>query len=86
MRRIIIAIIFLTTYSYGQEKVLFLDSKEILNKVVEEKDNKKIVTLLDQINKNDSAYYSVLSSKTYYLLQLKKYDEVIKVAEIQEAN
>ena len=70
----------MTNFSFSQEKISFVDYKEILEKIEKETDSEKIVNLINTTNKNDSAYYSLLSTKSYYLLQLKKYEETIKVA------
>ena len=67
----------------SQEKIPFIDYNEISEKATEvsqTNDYGKVIELLNKVNKNDSVYSNVLVSKTYYLLNSKKYEEAIKVA------
>ena len=66
-------------YSYSQEKIPFIDFNSIAQQIPKAESNEKKLELINKISKNDSAYYSLLSTKSYYLLQLKKYDEALKV-------
>lgn len=68
---------------FSQEKIPFVDYTEIEKLITESSDeieDQKKIQLLDRINENDSMYYDVLSSKSYYLFRLKKYNDVIKIA------
>jgi uncharacterized protein len=83
MKKILIAILLVAKVGFAQEKIPFIDYTEIEKLVTEtskEGNNEKTLELLNKISKNDSAYFDVLSSKSYYLFKLKKYDDVIKVA------
>ncbi|MCL7752249.1 tetratricopeptide repeat protein [Polaribacter sp. Z022] len=79
MKKILIAILLVTNFCYSQEKIPFIDYTEIIQKISKETENEKVVNLINQVNKNDSAYYSLLVSKSYYLLQSKKYKEALDV-------
>lgn len=83
MKKILIAILFFGKIGFSQEKIPFIDYSEISSLAQESinaGDFEKTVELLSRIPKNDSTYYSAMKSKSYYLLQLKKYEEVIKIA------
>jgi|TARA_B110000037_G_scaffold161297_1_gene182190 antitoxin component YwqK of YwqJK toxin-antitoxin module len=83
MKKILIAILLVAKIGFSQEKIPFIDYTEI-EKLATESSNEgsyeKTLKLLNKISKNDSTYFAVLSSKSYYLFQLKKYNDVIKVA------
>ena len=67
---------------FSQEKIEDANYSRIAEMAAEsvnKGDFEQTLALLDKINKNDSTYCSVLVSKSYYLLQLKKYDEAIQV-------
>ncbi|TXD53395.1 MULTISPECIES: tetratricopeptide repeat protein [unclassified Polaribacter] len=84
MKKIIIAILFIANFSYAQEKIPFIDYAEIKEQIIKsssDEEYEKTLLLIDKINKNDSIFYTLLTSKAYYLLQLEKYEEAIKVAE-----
>jgi len=70
--------------SVSQEKLPRIDfdliEKEIADRA-KENDFVKVLESINRINKNDSAYYPLLTSKSYYLLQQKKYEEAIKAAD-----
>ena len=80
MKKILIAILFVTNFCHSQEKIPFVDYTEIVQKVTEEEGSEKKLALINKISKNDSAYYSILISKSYHLLQLGKYEEALNVA------
>lgn len=64
----------------AQKKIPFISYEEINKKVVESADRgdyEKTLEYLNTINKNDSAYSSVMLSKSYYLMTLKRYDEAL---------
>lgn len=68
------------TYSYGQEKIPFIDYDTVSTLVSEsanKQDYDKVLEHLNTINKNDSTYCSILTSKSYYLIAQKKYDEAL---------
>ena len=65
--------LLVANFSFSQEKIPFIDYDEIIQKISKEESNDKILGLISTLNKNDSAYSSSLVSKSYYLLQLKKY-------------
>ncbi|MEO9571127.1 MAG: tetratricopeptide repeat protein [Polaribacter sp.] len=79
MKKILIAVLLVANFCFSQEKVPFVDYSEIVQKISKETSNENVITLINQIHKNDSAYYSLLVSKSYYLLQLKKYKEALSV-------
>ena len=71
--------LLVANFSFSQEKIPFIDYDEIIQKISKEESNDKILGLISTLNKNDSAYSSSLVSKSYYLLQLKKYEEALNV-------
>ena len=84
MKKIIIVILFVINITNAQEKIPFIDYDSIQPQIEESskaKDFTKTLALINKINKNDSMYFPLLTSKSYYLLQLKKYEEVIVVAD-----
>ncbi len=75
-------IIFSVISGFSQDKLPFIDIDDIQQKVnsaTERGDFSKAISYLDMVSKNDSSYCSALTSKAYYLLQEKKYDETIRV-------
>lgn len=65
---------------YGQEKLPFIDHETIFASVAvsAEKENyDEVLEQLQSINKNDSTYCSVLTSKSYYYILQKKYKEAL---------
>lgn len=84
MKKILFPLIYLFSLSvFTQEKLPFIDIEEIQQQAyagTQEGDFKKTVELLEKIPANDSVYCSSLVSRTYYLLQLEKYDEVISLS------
>tara|TARA_R110002073_G_scaffold313380_2_gene485241 strand:- start:2174 stop:5473 length:3300 start_codon:yes stop_codon:yes gene_type:complete len=66
----------------SQEKIPLIDSSEILtlaNQSANDGKYEETLLQLNKIHKSDSAYFNTLSNRTYYLLKLKKYEEVIKI-------
>lgn len=64
----------------AQEKIPFIDYASVYEKVIETSENgdyEKTIEHLNQISKNDSTYCSVLVSKSYYLMSLKRYEDAI---------
>lgn len=84
MKKILIAILLVANVCYPQDKIPFIDYVEV-EKLVEENvannDLEKVIEYLDKIHENDSVYYNTLSDKSYYLLNLKKYKEVVIVTD-----
>lgn len=86
MKKLIFAIIVIVnTLCYSQEKVEYIDyetiSKEI-NNLSEKKEYDNIIGIINKVNKNDSIYSPLQVTKSYYLMQLKKHEEVIKITKI----
>ena len=84
MKKLLVPLIFfiITIASLAQEKVPFIDYDEIaveVSKFADKGDYDKTIEILDRLNKNDSTYCATLVSKSYYLLNSEKYEEVIKV-------
>ncbi|MCH4824248.1 tetratricopeptide repeat protein [Gramella lutea] len=75
---------------YAQEEKSFQLYDEISEEAVvasEAGDFSKTVEILDKVNKNDSMHFTSLVSKSYYLLQLERFDEAIKlIDEVLESN
>ncbi len=85
MKKIVLLSAFLfASYSFSQEKIEFIDIEEVTNivtKASQEGDFEKSLEALNKISKNDSSYCSVLTSKSYYLLQLEEYNKVVDIAD-----
>ena len=71
--------LFVASFGYSQEKIPLIDYNSIAQQIPKTEGNEKVLELINKISKNDSAYYSLLASKSYYLLQLKKYEEALGV-------
>ncbi|UKM65408.1 tetratricopeptide repeat protein [Flavobacteriaceae bacterium GSB9] len=84
-KKLFVALYLITSLSiFSQEKIPFIDYDTVYSqasKAIQENDYEKTIDILDQINKNDSTYASVLISKSYYLLNSEKYEEAIKVTD-----
>ncbi len=81
-------LLLLPLLSLSQEKIPLIDPVKIIEEIQEEEakgDDAKALALIEKINPNDSTYCSLLTSKAYYLINLEKYDEVIKVLDDGEA-
>jgi antitoxin component YwqK of YwqJK toxin-antitoxin module/predicted negative regulator of RcsB-dependent stress response len=64
----------------AQEKIPFVDYEEVSERAVDKaakEDYKGALEELNRINKNDSTYGSILTSKSYYNILLEKYDDAI---------
>ncbi len=80
-------LLLLTALLFGfhisaQEKIPFIDYDSVYEKVGESSekgDYEKTLEHLNKISKNDSTYCSIMVSKSYYLMALKKYDEAIAI-------
>lgn len=83
MRKILyFCLLFIPFFSFSQEKIPFIDIEKIFDQVKEKEqkgEHQQALDLLNKIHKNDSSYCSVLTSKAYYLINLEKDDEVIKL-------
>ena len=83
--KINLLLILVSLFSYhisAQEKIPFIDYDSVYEKVSETSEKgeyEKTLEHLNKISKNDSTFCSVLVSKSYYLLALKKYDEAIVI-------
>ena len=65
----------------SQEKIPLIDFDSISKSALKysnSNDYENVVNELNKINKNDSSYCTVLISKSYYLLNSKKYNEAIE--------
>jgi antitoxin component YwqK of YwqJK toxin-antitoxin module len=80
MKKILIAMLLVANFGFSQEKIPFIDYDEILEKINKEESSEKKIALINKISKNDSAYYPLLVSKSYHLLQIEKYEEALNVA------
>jgi tetratricopeptide (TPR) repeat protein len=81
---LLLATLFSFSILFSQDKIEYIDFEEINENILEyseQKDYVSIIQQLDRINKNDSIYNSTLLTKSYYLIQLEKFEEVIKVAD-----
>lgn len=79
-----LSLFVLVYYANAQEKIELVDIKEISKKIIEFEKNEEYQKALDEISRvspNDSAYMSFLTSKSYYNIKLKNYDEAIKITE-----
>ncbi|MGJ8665477.1 MAG: hypothetical protein ACSHW7_03860 [Patiriisocius sp.] len=78
-------LVFTTSILLAQEKIEFVEFDEIVeivNKEEEAGNYAKAVELLDKIKKNDTAYCTALSVKSYYLLLDEKHDETLATANL----
>lgn len=85
MKKLLVPAIFLLmNYGFSQEKIPFIDYEKLIEEASlngREGKNEKVLEILNQVNKNDSTYCSVLITKSYYLLNLKRFEEAIEVVE-----
>ncbi|MBL4594874.1 MAG: hypothetical protein JKX68_13830 [Flavobacteriales bacterium] len=80
---LVISIFFITQEAFAQEKVEWIDIDEVWKKAAEyetESDYENALLEVEKVPKNDSTYYSALTSKSYYLISTEKYEEAIVVA------
>ncbi|MEX0996929.1 MAG: tetratricopeptide repeat protein [Flavobacteriaceae bacterium] len=84
MKKILLPLIILmSTLVIGQEKLSFIDIEALQKQAgesIREGDFAKTLELLEKIPANDSVYCSSLVSRTYYLLQLDRNEEVIALS------
>ena len=81
-KSILIGILLVINFCFSQEKIPLVDLDkidELTSKYSKEGAYDKAIETLNKVSKNDSTYCATLLSKSYYLIQLKKYDESIKV-------
>jgi len=84
MKKLVVILLFVINVVSAQQKIPLIDYDDIrpkIEKSVQENDYVTALSLVNKINKNDSIYFPILSSKSYYLLQLKRYKEVIAISE-----
>lgn len=70
--------------SHSQKKIAFIDAQKTFldaNKIANNGKYLDAVSLLHQVNKNDSLYLDAMTNKSYYLLQIRKFNEVIKTVD-----
>ncbi len=82
--QIVFLFLFFCLSNYAQEKLNFIDYDSVYEKATKssgEGNFEKAIEHLDKISKNDSTYCSVLVSKSYFLVNLKKYDEAIALVD-----
>lgn len=80
---VFIALIF-SNYNFSQEKIPFIDYETIIKAANESSQNgeyEKALEHISRLNPNDSMYWDVMVNKTYYLLMLQKFDDVITLAD-----
>lgn len=80
---LLLTTVLLSFLSSAQEKIPFIDYTSIYEKVGEASEKgeyEKTIEHLNKISKNDSTYCSVMVTKSYYLMLLKKYDDAIAQA------
>lgn len=65
---------------FSQEKIPFIDSAAIVQEISREESSTRILALINKVSENDSLYSTLLTSKSYYLLQLEKYEEALVIA------
>jgi antitoxin component YwqK of YwqJK toxin-antitoxin module/tetratricopeptide (TPR) repeat protein len=68
----------------SQEKISFVDYETVAKNTAEKaskEDYTGALEELNRINKNDSTYCSVLTSKSYYKIVLEKYDDAIALTD-----
>ena len=87
MTKVIIAVslFFISIFSFSQEKIEWIDVDEIILNTKEkerEREYEDAIIEISKISTNDSAYYSSITSKSYYLIQNEQYEEAIKVCDI----
>ena len=71
-------------FSISQEKIPYIDIEDIftqMGNIPKESEGyfQKNLDLLNKVNKSDSTYCDVLVSKSYYLLNMGKYEEAIQL-------
>ncbi|HET8736487.1 MAG TPA: tetratricopeptide repeat protein [Pricia sp.] len=75
-------LLLFSLFALAQEKIPFIDHESVyldVSESAEKGDYARAIDHLERINKNDSTFCSVMVSKSYYLLALKRYDEALSV-------
>ncbi|TBW26794.1 toxin-antitoxin system YwqK family antitoxin [Gramella sp. KN1008] len=85
MKKAPLLLLFLwVSYINAQENIEFESYSSIQEKAsaaAEVGDFEKTIEFLEKVNKNDSMYITSLVSRSYYLSQLKRFDEALSVIE-----
>jgi hypothetical protein len=71
---ILLSFILMSSLAISKDKIPYIDYDTIVQEVTKfssDKDYDKVLESLNKINRNDSTYCSVLTSKSYYLIQQK---------------
>lgn len=81
-----LVVLFFSLFSgvSGQVKVDYVDYKDVLKEIegdVESENYDAAIKKLEQVNPNDSVYYSLLTTIAYYYLLDDKYEECIKACD-----
>lgn len=79
-----ISLLFIVASSFSQDRIPLIVIEEIQQQVANAVDKGDFQTAIEQLNQvstNDSSYCAALTSKAYYLIQQKKFDETISVCE-----
>lgn len=77
-------VLLFTLIGVSQEKIEYTSNDELnakVNKFSEEEKYDLVLEILNKISPNDSIYDSKLVSKSYYLMELDKYQEALDVLE-----
>jgi len=77
-----VLILFNLTFIIAQSKIENNDYDYIVENIrqfANNDDYDSIIKEIDKLSENDSAYYDLLITKSYYLMQQKKYEEAIKI-------
>ena len=86
MKKLLFTIIILVgLQGNSQEKIEYIDYETVksgIDSLSEKKEYQKIIDLIDKVNKNDSLYAPLQINKSFYLMQLKKYEEAIKITKL----
>ena len=79
-KNLLIPFLILSIYCSAQEKIPFIDYETVYEKVTETANEgayEETLGHLDRISKNDSTYCSTMVTKSYYLMQLERYDDAL---------
>lgn len=82
MKNFFILFLLVNFTFYAQEKINYLSPDELtlqLQQHQEDGELEKLVELLSTVHPSDTAYCSRLTTKSYYLLNLKKFEEALQV-------
>jgi uncharacterized protein len=79
-----LSILLFSLLSFSQDKIPYIDYDDIAEEVAkysgEEKYN-KVLQSLAKVNKNDSTYCAILTSKSYYLIMQENYADAVQAAD-----